>query len=77
MVTNIFEQIGSTEKVMISFVGHGHMMVTQPQPAKQIKHFVTRLFGYYLRDQEQYFDIFSEDFLDQFDDLAWGVYVEE
>lgn len=50
------------------------MMPWEPEPAKRMNHFATVFFGHYLQGKEEYRDYFSEDFVAQFDDLAWGVY---
>lgn len=70
----IFENFGSPERAMISFVGMSHDMVYQPDPAMRMKHFAVAFFGYHLQGREDYAYYFSEDFVSQFDDLAWGVY---
>ena len=74
MVTDIYEQIGNPKKVMISFIDRGHMMVSTPRDAKTLNHFATAFLGYYLQGRDDYAEYFSEDFVAQFDDLAWGVY---
>jgi hypothetical protein len=35
-------------------------------------HFVTDFSDFYLRGRDDYLEFFSEDFVAQFDDLAWG-----
>ena len=39
----------------------------------RIKHFMVAFFGYHLQGREDYQQYFSEDFVSQFDDLAWGM----
>jgi predicted dienelactone hydrolase len=73
----IFEHLGSPERFMVSFIGKGHMMVFDPEQAKRLNHFATAFFGTYLQDKSEYRDYFSEEFVSQFDDLAWGVYEGE
>jgi len=77
MVTYIYQHIGNPKKVMISFIGKGHMMVMTTEQVKRMNHFATAFFGYYLQDRDDYVEYFSEDFVAQFDDLAWGVYSDE
>ena len=74
MVTQIFEQIGNPEKVMISFIDQGHMMAFLGNYAACMNLFVTAFFGTYLQGRDDFAKYFSEDFVVQFDDLAWGVY---
>jgi hypothetical protein len=59
---------------MISFVGKKHMFVLEPEQALRLHHFATAFFGTYLQGKAEYRDYFSEEFVSQFDDLAWGVY---
>lgn len=70
----IYEHLEMAEKYLVSFIGKTHMMVENQKQAARIKHFVTAFFGYYLQGREEYAEYFSEDFVAQFDDLAWGVY---
>jgi hypothetical protein len=37
----------------------------------RMNHFVTTYFSYYLQERDEYLEYFSEDFVAQFDDLAW------
>jgi predicted dienelactone hydrolase len=73
----IFEHLGTPDKIMISFVGEGHMMVESDEPVARMKHFATAFFGYYLQGREDYAKYFSEDFVSKRDGLAWGVYKGE
>ena len=70
----VFEHLGTPEKYLVSFIGKTHLMVEKHEQAARIRHFVTAFFGYYLQGREEYAGYFSEDFVAQFDDLAWGVY---
>jgi predicted dienelactone hydrolase len=76
MVTDFFKHIGNPERVMISFVGRSHGMPFTPMYAERINYFVTAFFGYYLQGSEGFAEYFSEDFVAQYDDLAWGVFKE-
>jgi predicted dienelactone hydrolase len=69
----IFEHLKVAERYMVSFVGKGHSLVFNPEPVKRINHFATAFVGYYLQDKSEYADYFSEGFVTQFDDLAWGI----
>lgn len=70
----IFENLGTPDRVLVSFVDETHSMADMPEPRKRMQHFVTAFFGYYLQEFEDYAEFYSEDFVTQFDDLAWGVY---
>jgi hypothetical protein len=47
------------------------------EEAKRMNHFATAFFGYHLQGKSEYRDYFSEEFVSQFDDLAWGLYEGE
>ena len=72
----IFEHLGTPERYLVSFIGKSHFMVNEPEQVRRMKHFVTAYFGYYLQGREHFAEYFSEDYIAQFDDLAWGVYKE-
>ena len=73
----IYENLGTQAKSMISFIGKDHMMVMDPEQANRMRHFATAFFGYYLQGREDYLELFSQDFVSQFADLAWGIYTGE
>ncbi len=68
----IFENLKTPELGLISFLGQQHMMVWEKEPAARMKHFATAYFGYHLQGREEYKELFSEEFVRQFADLAWG-----
>ncbi|MBN1147785.1 MAG: hypothetical protein JXA78_11060 [Anaerolineales bacterium] len=70
----IFEHLGAPERVMISFVGQGHMMVYDAEMVARMAHFAVAFFGYHLQGRQEYAAYFSEDFVGQYEDLAWGVF---
>jgi predicted dienelactone hydrolase len=72
-----FEHLGAPERFMVSLIGKGHFWLLVPEEAKRLKHFATAFFGYHLQGKSEYRDYFSEEFVSQFDDLAWGVYEGE
>jgi hypothetical protein len=69
----IFEPQKFPERFMVSFVGKDHLMVFNEEQISRINHFVTAFFGTFLQGKPEYRDQFSEEFVVQFDDLAWGV----
>jgi predicted dienelactone hydrolase len=72
---NIFKRMGTPDRAMISFVGKGHAaMVQKPELVARMQHFIVAFFGYHLKGRQDYAAYFSEDFVAQYDDLAWGVY---
>ena len=73
----IYENLGAPEKALISFIGKNHDMPFESEAADRMKHFAVAFFGYHLQGREDYAYYFSDDFVAQFDDLAWGVYPGE
>jgi predicted dienelactone hydrolase len=73
----IFEHIGTPERYMISFIGQNQASMLDGNSKEGIKHFATAYFGFYLQEREDYADFFSEEFVAQFGNLAWGVYPNE
>jgi hypothetical protein len=70
----IFDRLGTRDKTLISFVGLGHMMVYRDDIVARMAHFAVAFFGYHLQGRQDLARYFSEDFVGQHDDLAWGVY---
>jgi predicted dienelactone hydrolase len=73
----IFEHLGTPDKTLISFIGPDHMMVYDPEIIARMAHFAVAFFGYHLQGREDLACYSSEDFVAQYDDLAWGVYEGE
>jgi predicted dienelactone hydrolase len=72
----VYDHLVNSDRVLISFVGKGHMMVEDEKVIGRIDHFAVAFFGYYLQGREDLARYFSEEFVTQYDDLAWGVYEE-
>ncbi len=70
----IFNHLGPADRYLISFIDKSHFMVEEPEPVRRINHFATAFLGYYLQGRSDYAAYFSEDFVAQYEDLAWGVY---
>ncbi len=73
----LFEHLGTPDKALISFVGLGHMIVDDPETVARMAHFAVAFLGYHLQGREDLAYYFSEDFVAQHDDLAWGMYEDE
>jgi predicted dienelactone hydrolase len=69
-----FQHLGDRASVMISFVGQDHMMIFDTAMVARMAHFATAFFGYYLQGRADYGQYFSQEFVEEHDDLAWGVY---
>ena len=72
----IFDHLGTPDKTMITFVGKDHWTIDDPLIQARMAHFMVAFFGYHLQEREDYSEYFSEAFVAQHSDLAWGVYVE-
>jgi len=72
-----YEHLGTPDRYLVSFVDQSHFMAEKPEQVKRMNHFLTAFFGYYLQGREDFAEYFSEDYVAQFDDLAWGVYEGE
>jgi predicted dienelactone hydrolase len=70
----IFEHLGTPDKALISFIGPDHFMVYNIEMVARMAHFAVAFFGYHLQGRDDLAWYFSEDFVSQHDDLAWGVY---
>lgn len=70
----IYENLGGPEVSLITFVGRDHMMAFDANEVLRIKHFMVAFFGYHLQGRQDYHQYFSEEFISQFEDLAWGIY---
>lgn len=73
----ILENLGAAEKGMVSFIGKDHFMIMDPEVAAKIRHLAVAFLGYHLQGREDYQQYFSQDFISQFDDLAWGFFQDE
>lgn len=73
----IFNHLGVADKSLISFIGMGHMMIYDEEMIARIAHFATAFFGYHLQGREDLAEYFSEEFVSQYADLAWGEYTGE
>jgi predicted dienelactone hydrolase len=73
-VAYMYDHIGSKEKYLVTFIGREHLMVYDRHALGQMEHFANAFFGYALQGREDYKAYFSEDFVRQYPDLAWGVY---
>ncbi len=73
----IYEHLGTPDRLMISFVGEGHMMIYDGETINRLQHFATAFFGYHLQAREELAEYFSEEFVAGHNELAWGVFIEE
>lgn len=70
----IFEQLGTPDKGMVTFIGKTHMMVFDDNPFADMRHFAAAFFGYHLQGKTEYARYFSEEYLAAYPRFAWGVY---
>lgn len=72
----IFDELGTSEKVFITFMGKNHNMVFENDAQVKMQHLAIAFFSYYLKGYEEYGAYFSEEFISQVEGLAWGWYEE-
>jgi predicted dienelactone hydrolase len=70
----IFEHLGTPDKTLISFLDRDHGMLYFDEVVAQMAHFMAAFFGYYLQGRQDYARYFSQEFVRQHADFAWGVY---
>jgi len=70
----IYEHLGTSDRTLISFVGETHGGMLNMPLRERMANFAVAFFGYHLQGREDYAAYFSQEFVDQHDDLAWGVY---
>jgi len=68
----IFQNLGTRDRFLISFVGQNHMMIYNPEQLEHMKHFAVAFFGTYLQGRQDYAEYFSQDFIAQYPALVWG-----
>jgi predicted dienelactone hydrolase len=73
----IFDPLGTQPKVLILFVGQDYMMVYEREMITRVAHLAIAFFGDHLQGSEDLAWYFSEDFVTQHNDLAWGVYIDD
>lgn len=71
-----YEDMSTSEKVFITFVGKTHNMIFEPDAQKIMQHLGIAFFSYHLKGYEEYAYYFSEEFISQVEGLAWGWYEE-
>ncbi|MBE0690349.1 MAG: hypothetical protein IH587_09545 [Anaerolineae bacterium] len=71
-----YEHLGSPEHFMLTLVNGLHdFSHDEHEPA--VIHFINAFFGDYLQGNTAYAEYLTEDFVAQFDQLAWGTYASE
>ena len=70
----IYENIGSQQKTLISFVDQGHMMVFDNRQKVKMLHFLVAFFNVHLKGNQEDAYYFSEDYVNQQPGLHWGAY---
>jgi predicted dienelactone hydrolase len=68
----IYDHLGTSDKTFISFLGPDHMMVFDQRMVERMAHFATAFFGYHLAGREEMAPFFSEGFVAEHAELAWG-----
>ena len=73
----MFEHLGSEYAYLLSLIDQGHGVVLDPDYAIYLNHFSTAFFGYFLQGKEEYAGYLTTEYVEQFEELAWGIYTEE
>jgi len=73
----IFNHLGSSDKTMVTFVGQQHMMIYDQMQIDRMAHFAVAFFSHQLQGKEDMAYYYSQDFIEQYDDLAFGFFSEE
>ncbi|MFC1961417.1 alpha/beta hydrolase family protein [Chloroflexota bacterium] len=73
----IVENIGSDQADLLTLVDTDHMFLFRSNLNSFWKQFSTAFFGQHLQGQENYAEYLTEEYVEQFEGLAWGVYEEE
>jgi predicted dienelactone hydrolase len=73
----IFNHLGSSDKTMVTFVGQQHMMIYDPIQIDRMAHFAVAFFSHQLQGKEDMAYYYSEEFIEQYPNLAYGFYQEE
>ncbi|MBE0685497.1 MAG: hypothetical protein IH585_05810 [Anaerolineaceae bacterium] len=73
----IFEHLGSMDKTMVSFIGRKHLMILEPIQKNIMAHFAVAFFSHQLQGKEDMAYYYSEEFIEQYSDLAYGFYEEK
>ena len=81
-VVPVYSILAMEQGSMITLVDYawaqlGHIKWPHPQEEAYYKHFSTAFFGYYLQGQENYSDYLTQNFVESYDDLIWGVRDDE
>jgi hypothetical protein len=73
----IFEHYGSKDKAMISFLNQSHSMIYNPVQIAKMSHFAVAFFSHQLQGKEDMAYYYSQEFIEQDDDLKFGFYSGE
>lgn len=76
-VVYTYEYLGADDRYLLSFINKNHSFPGFSTTEDTIKHFALAFFGKYLQGNEDYTEYLTEDFVEQFESLVWGVYEEE
>jgi predicted dienelactone hydrolase len=69
----IYDHLGAEDRYLVTLMHVAHAEAMGATRAfETFNHFATAFFGYYLQGREDYGDYLTADFVDQYEDLAWG-----
>jgi predicted dienelactone hydrolase len=71
-IVTIFEQLGSQDKNLISFSKWDHFMIFDENIAQRMNMLATAFFSYHLKDEDEYLNYLSEEYINEQFGLEWG-----
>lgn len=71
----MYTHLGAEERHLLTFLRYD-FYYREPELRVWINHFATVFFGYYLQGQEDYAQYLTAEYVEGFEDLAWGAYEE-
>ena len=72
IAVKMFEYMPKEWAALITNIGYDHMIILDPVGLSHIRHLMVAFFGYHLLGRQEYAPLFSEDFVKQHPELAWG-----
>lgn len=73
----MYTHFGTEDRYFLSLIGAAHVSVFSSSFLPFEFHFLAAFFGYYLKGQEEYAQYLTAEFVEQFEEVAWGVYEDE
>ena len=72
-VAFLYTHLGSEDRLLISYIGARHTTPFSSTFSPYTMHFSTAFFGLYLKDETDSAEYVTQEFVEQFEDIAWGI----